>query len=68
MPSAQGALGEGAPISDKAKGWPVFGEKSEDGAVPEARARQTARPGTGGGVLRGRPSAKATGASKGSSE
>jgi hypothetical protein len=33
--------------SKKAKGWPVFGEKSEDGEVPEARARQPARPGDG---------------------
>jgi hypothetical protein len=39
MPGASGTPGEGAPISDKAKGWPVSGEKSEDGAVPEARAR-----------------------------
>ena len=44
MPGVEGAPGEGAPISDKAKGWPVFGEKSEDGEVPEARARQPARP------------------------
>ena len=39
MPHVQGARGEGAPISPEAKGWPVFGEKSEDGEVPEARAR-----------------------------
>lgn len=47
MPGAQGAPGEGAPISRKVKGWPVFGEKSEDGEVPEGRAGQPARPGEG---------------------
>jgi len=68
MPGVLRSAGRRAPISDKAKGWPVFGEKSEDGEVPEVRARQPARPGMGGGVLRGRPSAKATGASKKDSE
>jgi len=38
MSSVQGARGEGTPISEQAKGCPVSGEKSEDGAVPEARA------------------------------
>lgn len=39
MARVQGARGEGAPISEQAKGWPVFGEKSEDGEVPDVRAR-----------------------------
>ena len=38
-PACKGAQGEGVPISEKAKGWPVFGEKSEDGEVPEVWAR-----------------------------
>ena len=38
-PACKGTQGEGAPISEKAKRWPVFGEKAEDGEVPEVRAR-----------------------------
>lgn len=46
MLGVQGALGEGAPISRKTvKGRSVFDEKSEDGAVPEGRAREPVRPG-----------------------
>ena len=47
MLGGQGTRSEGAPISPEGEGWPVFDEKSEDGEVPEARARQPARPGNG---------------------
>jgi len=41
-PVAQGAGREGAPISREAKWAPGAGERSEDGIVPEARARKPA--------------------------